>query len=329
MSRLYTSDIYDFSQLPNPLEVGIQPYSRYEDYDLHVHPEVGTLQYRNIAFPFLHIADMRWQTEKAVELHNHVPTDAIGFVFHLNGKQNITYNSISKTFELTPGKHFCAYEPYGDFFNKVRPEENIEVFHLSLDRSFFASVLDPSDSWSENILSNLEMKTTFTGVPFLLDITPQMWDLIKCLRVVRPSTGTASNLYVQSKALELIALQIEQMQIARQPESSQLKTEDIKKLNELKEYLDVNFLTEMSLVQLSRLSYLNEFKLKNGFKTLFGTTVFGYLRMLKMEHAAKLLRDAVPISIIAYELGYQYPHHFSVAFKNYMGVNPSIYQSLK
>lgn len=325
MSVLYTSDIYDFSQLPNPLEVGIQPYCRYDDYTIHTHPEAGDLLYKNVSLPNLHIADMRWNTERTVQLHNQIPSDSISFVFNLNGKLETTYNSVSKTLELDSGQHYCAYVPEGGFYNEVSANQQIDVFHLSLDKSFFMEVLEETDFWSENVISNLENRRTFVS-PMLLNITPEMWILIKNLKAER-GLSTVEKFHIQSQAFELIALQIQQMQKANHVDSFPLKAEDVKKLKDLKDYLDKNFLKETSLSRLSRLSYLNEFKLKSGFKLLFDVTVFGYIRQLKMNYAANLLKENVSISSVAYELGYEYPHHFSVAFKNYMGINPSIYQA--
>ena len=58
-------------------------------------------------------------------------------------------------------------------------------------------------------------------------------------------------------------------------------------------------------------------------KFLFKTTDFAYIRMLKMEHAIQLLRQNMPAANVAYELGYEYPQHFSTAFKSYAGAYPS------
>jgi AraC-like DNA-binding protein len=71
---------------------------------------------------------------------------------------------------------------------------------------------------------------------------------------------------------------------------------------------------------------INEFKLKKGFKEIFGNTVFGYLVDLKMEYAKeKLVQKKVSISEISDEIGFQHPQHFSQAFKKKYGYFPSQY----
>ena len=45
-----------------------------------------------------------------------------------------------------------------------------------------------------------------------------------------------------------------------------------------------------SLLSLARQVGINDFKLKQGFRQVFGTTVFGYLHSHRMERAAQLLQ---------------------------------------
>ncbi|SHE13431.1 Adenosine deaminase [Chlamydia abortus] len=46
-----------------------------------------------------------------------------------------------------------------------------------------------------------------------------------------------------------------------------------------------------SLLELSRMIGINDNKLKIGFKELYGTTVFGYLREKRLEKALNLIRS--------------------------------------
>ena len=130
------------------------------------------------------------------------------------------------------------------------------------------------------------------------------------------------NLLIQSKVLELLAMQIGQFRGPERVDS--ISAADTDKLHQLKYFLDTHFLEEYSLAELSRICLLNEFKVKKGFKELFGTTVFGYLRQLRMDYAEQLLLDASrSVEEVSDLLGYEHAQHFSIAFKKYRGVNPS------
>jgi AraC-like DNA-binding protein len=87
----------------------------------------------------------------------------------------------------------------------------------------------------------------------------------------------------------------------------------------LETHLDANH----SLTALARRFGINECKLKRGFKGLFGTTVFGYLRRRRMEYAATRLEGSnATILEIAEEVGYSNPSHFSRAFEEEFGCLP-------
>lgn len=68
----------------------------------------------------------------------------------------------------------------------------------------------------------------------------------------------------------------------------------------------------------------NELKLKQGFRALFGTTVFGYLRRHRMERARQLLlHREVSVTEAAGLVGYACPSRFAAAFRRQFGTRPS------
>jgi len=79
-----------------------------------------------------------------------------------------------------------------------------------------------------------------------------------------------------------------------------------------------------TIPELARLVFLNENRLKRGFKELFGKTIHQFTNTLKMETAQSLLEDKnKTVSQIAYEVGYVNVSHFSHAFRQIHGKNPS------
>ena len=65
------------------------------------------------------------------------------------------------------------------------------------------------------------------------------------------------------------------------------------------------------------------FKLKKGFKELFGTTVFGFVHLKRMNFAKDLLLNSDKSSKeIAFEAGYSSPQHFNKAFKKEFKITP-------
>jgi AraC-like DNA-binding protein len=98
---------------------------------------------------------------------------------------------------------------------------------------------------------------------------------------------------------------------------------DKTRLLEARNIVEQNLKHPCSLIELSRKTGLNDFKLKKGFKALFGNTVFGYLAEIRMNLAYKLLKNGRTVSEVAETVGYKNAHHFTAAFKKHFDMLPS------
>lgn len=114
-----------------------------------------------------------------------------------------------------------------------------------------------------------------------------------------------------------------------QPVTPDIPTVDLQRLQDVKEFLCKQYLlADLSLGMLCRKFGLNEFKLKKGFKQLFGCTVFSYVQELRMKTARQLLvTGKMNVSEIADHLGYSSPNHFSAAFRKMYGYPPTTLRS--
>jgi AraC-like DNA-binding protein len=87
---------------------------------------------------------------------------------------------------------------------------------------------------------------------------------------------------------------------------------------------------EYSIHDLSKLGCLNEHKLKLAFKSTLGKTAFTFLREVRMDRAAELLKnDRHSVIQVANEVGYSNASHFARAFKDRHGLLPKAYQCLQ
>ncbi len=131
-------------------------------------------------------------------------------------------------------------------------------------------------------------------------------------------------LYMESKVIELLLLQLDQFRMCTQAQATfKLRGDDRDRLYHLKETIDANPAVNHSLKEFAQLVGINEFKLKKGFKTLFGNTVFGYINQVRLERARQLLENPqLTIGEVSYLTGYRYPQHFTNAFKKQYGYLP-------
>ncbi|MEM8611828.1 MAG: AraC family transcriptional regulator [Cyanobacteria bacterium P01_H01_bin.105] len=159
--------------------------------------------------------------------------------------------------------------------------------------------------------------------------TPSMLAAVQQI-LTCPYQGNVRQLYLESKTLELLALKLEQM---RQPEVADdhkitLKSDDIHRLYQARHILLTDIEHPPSLMELARQVGINDFKLKRGFRQIFGTTVFGCLYDYRMERAKQLLDTrTLKVAQIAQTVGYANPSQFSAAFKRKFGFSPKGYRN--
>src|SRR6218665_2827612 len=116
---LQTHDVYNFSNLPNPLEVGLQPVTKPGTYDEHFHPQVGLLQYNNLSFPHMHVMDLKWHTKEAVKMINDIPNETVNFNFQIKGNNYIKYSDFNYRLDTFAGEYYMAFHPDGEHHNCV------------------------------------------------------------------------------------------------------------------------------------------------------------------------------------------------------------------
>ncbi|MEM8545901.1 MAG: AraC family transcriptional regulator, partial [Cyanobacteria bacterium P01_H01_bin.119] len=127
-----------------------------------------------------------------------------------------------------------------------------------------------------------------------------------------------------SKVLELLALQIDQL-LDNSPRLT-LSSTDMDRIYQAESILMQNMIHPPSLIELSRQVHLNDRKLKEGFRQVFGTTVFGYLHGQRMQQAQELLQEhQITVKEVAKCVGYASRSSFVAAFKKYYNTSPSCY----
>lgn len=142
--------------------------------------------------------------------------------------------------------------------------------------------------------------------------------------------GMSKRMYLESKTLELLALQLTQWgdNNKKLAKSSVLRADDLERLHHAKEILTQNLEFPPSLRVLARQVGLNDYKLKRGFREVFGTTVFGCLLTHRMELAKQLLAEQrLSIAEVARAVGYASQSRFCHAFKRQFGITPRSYRT--
>jgi AraC-like DNA-binding protein len=98
----------------------------------------------------------------------------------------------------------------------------------------------------------------------------------------------------------------------------------VKQSDTAREYILSDLSFTPTLESIAREVGINVYKLKTGFKALFGQSVFSYLREERLTLAyGEILKNKNSLTDIAYQTGFASISHFSDAFKNRYGISPS------
>jgi AraC family transcriptional activator of pyochelin receptor len=225
--------------------------------------------------------------------------------------------------EIYGGTHSLLFYPsLNGKLNYLKKAESTSVeIELSLDfiRRIFNYDLEVLNEFGRNIEKNYPAIMGSRSFP----ITSCMKHILSQVQNCK-YTGILKRLFVEAKVIELLTLQISQIN-GFQTNKKVLKKIDIDKLNDIKDLLIKNLYNPYSIEELSKIAGINRTKLQEGFKELFGTTIFSYITDNRLEEARQKIQDetqTTSIAEIAALSGYKNPQHFTAAFKRKFGFLP-------
>jgi AraC family transcriptional activator of pyochelin receptor len=136
-------------------------------------------------------------------------------------------------------------------------------------------------------------------------------------------TGSMRVVYLGGKALELAAVAVDQITNERPARRTRLTSQVIEQIHAARDLLLASPQHPPSLNELARKTGLNPTKLTLGFRRIFGTSVFDYLKEHRLQEAYHLIHSGEKsVAEAAYLVGYN-PAHFSGLFRKRFGILPS------
>lgn len=138
---------------------------------------------------------------------------------------------------------------------------------------------------------------------------------------------SVKELYIKGKVYELLALYFNRSEDADVEQCPFLVDEDnIKRIRKAKEIIISRMAEPPSLSELSEEIGLSLKKLKEGFKQIYGDSVYSFLFDYKMEYARKMLESGMHnVNEVGLKVGYSTASHFIAAFKKKYATTPKKY----
>lgn len=159
----------------------------------------------------------------------------------------------------------------------------------------------------------------------VLHLPPSPEQLIMA-RAIRdcPFSGAVRNIYLKSKALELVASLFGRFHALESGQRGVVSiSSDTEPFLRARDILAENLEAPPNLRELAARVGMSETRLKRGFKLLFGTAPYAWLHENRLVTARELLlQPGASVSQTAYHVGYTNVSHFIAAFVRRFGTRP-------
>ena len=246
----------------------------------------------------------------------------IQFHFCLSGNLVFEYNNGGYSFPLQKDSSILLFNPSTKLPVNVimAPETKFISILISIEKfhSLFSETFDSIPFLSKENIDKKYYKETKLS-PFIITILTQMFN--------EKISDNVRKLYIKGKVFELLSLYFnvsKEMDIEQCPFLADDK--NVIKIKKVKEIIVARMAEPPSLKELADEVEISLKNLKEGFKQVYGNTVFGFLIDYKMNIASHMLSSKnYNVNEVAHHLGYSTASHFITAFKNKFGTTPKKY----
>jgi len=261
-------------------------------------------------------------TDQILDLTHAVAQDFLQFHFCLKGQMNFRYNQGSYTFPLNENHSMLLYNPAKELPIDVELSENTWLVSVLISITKFHALFSSDADHIPFLSSENSSKKYYDNLPFNSSIAVVLSQILQSK--VHDSLKT---LYIQGKVYELLSLYFNK---SEDPSVEQcpflVDEENVRKIRKAKEIVLDRMTDPPSLEELAVEIGLSLKKLKEGFKELYGDTVYAYLIDHKMEEACRMLNSQkYNVNEVGIKLGYSSASHFIAAFKKKYGTTPKKY----
>lgn len=251
-----------------------------------------------------------------------VSNDFIQLFFCLKGKGKLIFNNGNYTIDLLENKSLVLFNPQQNLPINLEVNPKTKIITLLITIKKFHSFFSEFSKYITFLNDDNQNKKYYNAK----DLNPK--EIIVLNQVFNYSLhNSLEKLYTKGKIYELLSLYFnfsENQDIEKCPF---LEDEDnVIKIRKAKEIVVERMANPPSLNELSEEIGLTLKKLKDGFKHIYGETVFNFLLDYKLDYSRKLLESKkYNVSEVSEQIGYSTSSHFIAAFKKKFGTTPKRY----
>lgn len=271
-----------------------------------------------------------WITDCSLDhevLCNQKSHSTIHFGFFLEGHFTGRWENGHVQFILRTGDHYLFFGQEIECNGIMAPGIDQLCISFTISPELMLSYFDEEDSKFSKMLQEIVHYYAFSD-PFIRvqSMTSEMYvalrQILQC-----PYTGATRKLYLESRALELIAHQLQQFNgtesLSDSCSSGNLHPSEKVRIEQVRQLLLDKIDDPPHLDGLAEIAGMSHPKLNRCFRRLYGKTVFQYLRDERLKKARLLIENqGRTVTEAAYLVGYSSLSHFSKAYKHHYGISP-------
>jgi AraC family transcriptional activator of pyochelin receptor len=282
----------------------------------------GSLLFHEIKNENFSIRHNEYRLAENLDISTAIGMQSLALLFTMKSNMRFTIKGFPQGFILKH-QYNMVYVPEVQWDYIFRKSEEYACFGIHFTTEYLQRCSETFPLLPE-FMGNVRRKTpAFISPTHHPSATAEMMSIIQSI-LCCDYTGTLKRMYLDSKVPELLLLSLQHIVRDTAAMKVSLRDADLRKIQHAKEYIILHMDNPGTLKELAHEVGINDFKLKNGFKQMYGTTVFGLLLEERMKKARALLQDSdMTIQEISTMTGYKNLSNFTAAFKRKFGYPPS------
>ena len=255
----------------------------------------------------------------------------IEFSFHLSGHARATMSGpacLNNQIEARAGQAMISYNPDTRCRAQIDGCLPFRSLNIYMAPNALYALLEKDEEYIPAFLLSALENQGHGAFNFCCEISPMIRMALD--QIYNCSyKGSFYTIFLETKSVELMLRLLWETSTA--PKDSQTTVRPLSHADRagIRMARDI-LLNEMGnppcLKDLARQAGLNDTKLKRGFRQVFGTSVYGYLRKYRMEQATDYLASGhMSVVETAHTLGFHDTAHFIHQFKQHYGTTPGTY----
>ncbi|MFD2542817.1 helix-turn-helix transcriptional regulator [Lacinutrix gracilariae] len=255
-------------------------------------------------------------------LDREIDSSFIQFHFCIKGSAAFLFNKGSYTLNIQDETSLLLYNPQRDLPIHLQVEAKTWLVSVLISIKKFHGLFSQEADYITFLSDDNKDKKYYKDGK----ISPSMSIVLNQL-IHYNLNQSIKNLYFKGKAYELLSLYFNRNEDADVEQCPFLVDEtNVIKIRKAKDIIISRMAEPPSLQELADEIGLSLKKLKEGFKQIYGDSVFSFLLDYKMEVARKLLESGDHnVNEVGLKVGYSTSSHFIAAFKKKYGTTPKKY----